>query len=217
MRKTCKAISVGDPYGSSESINWYFLAAAASQAQDAQTEYNALINLAGIIINEEVGSPRANYKRLSGAGFHLGRAIQLAGYISFQQGQPYDNRMSYVMLVELGLYLPLDYSKDIQLNQYAQTLANIDAERNVKDELHLRVIGALSGAHLYFCIANANFFAQYGTINYLNEKRSRAVATINHAQWGLNELQQFYSGLGNVQLYQSLLYNYQQRAAAYNN
>lgn len=204
-------------FSPSESVNWYVLAATAFQLQDASTEYDALINLAGIMISEELGKANPDYPRLYGASGHLGRAIQLSNFISFQQGRPYDNRMPFLMLIELGVFLPLDYSKDMQLNMFAQTLANIDAAMNIKDEMHLRVIGALTGTHLYFAIQNHRFYLNTGGPAYLMEKRNRAVASMNHAQWGLNELNMYLNNSPNASIYQTMFTNYFQTAGSYNN
>jgi len=200
-----------------EEINWYFVAAAASQLQDAQTEFSALINLSGLMIKGEIWKNQPDYQKLSNASGYLARAITLANYISVQQGQPYDSRMPYVMLVELGVYLPLNYAKDIMMDQYAQSLSNIDNFVNVKDELHLRVLGALAGANLYFAIQNATFFAQTGNQGYLFEKRNRAVRCINTAHFGIGELGQFYPGLANNSMYQHMYFDYILKAGLYNN
>jgi hypothetical protein len=202
-------------YAPKESINWLFLASAASQMQDDQTNFDALINLAGIMISEELAKLSPNYTRMRAAARYLGSAVQLGTNANFQQTNFYDTRLPLVMLVELGVYLPLTYSEDMQLNYYAQTVADLDKSINSKDLIHLRVIGALTGAHLYFTIKNDNLYTSTGDPNYLNEKKMRVRGTIAHAQWGLRELAQFYPVQG-VELYRNMYDNYLQRANTYN-
>jgi hypothetical protein len=170
-------------YNPQASINWYFLASIASQMNNQQVEYDALISLTNIMLTEELNKPVQirNNDRILNACAYLDRAVYLGNQMRWNYNRFFDTRMPLLMLTEVGLNLPVNLPSDLQMIQYAKQAFDMDAELSSKDNIHFQIIWINAEVCLRFAANSSN----------LQIRRNHAIMAMQFCDIGFSELQNY--------------------------
>ncbi|MFC1451992.1 DUF4157 domain-containing protein [Verrucomicrobiota bacterium] len=162
-------------------INWYFLAMSANRVGDTKTEYEALVQLAAMMIAEELETRDGPHltPRLRGAEMHLNRAAALGEQLGWSEGFVYDNRLPFIMLVSIGLELTPTWLDDNAMIGYADRGLAVTSALHKHDRWHFALLdvttqaglraGVNMGNPMYLqqcinhCLQAANEYARLGT------------------------------------------------------
>ena len=137
-------------YEPEQTINWYYLAWSANNARDIKTEYDALVMLASLMIEQEIdaGTQGQMTPRLQGAHNHLLNAANLGNHMGWQQGMIYDNRVPFMMLASIGLELIPSAMNYDTMSRYVNTAMAIDDAIRRLDRWHFELLDIYSQIHL---------------------------------------------------------------------
>ena len=126
--------------------NWYFLAKIANSVRDIKTEYEALVQLASMMIEQELLKQHGgNFTpRMRGAEMHLNRAAALGEMMGWREGFIYDTRLPFILLVSMGLELRPTWFNDKVLLTYANRGITIDKALHKMDRWHFNLADVVS-------------------------------------------------------------------------
>ncbi len=135
-------------YDSHNVDNWYFLAKKANEIGDIRTEYEALMNMSILIIDNELRrsihgrmTPNLNY-----AVMCLQNAANIVN-LCLNNRRIQDNRMPFLSLVMIGLELRPSWCIDNAMVGYINQLGYHDNLYRRADYLHFQILDIISRAY----------------------------------------------------------------------